>query len=79
MNNYLILAAATETTSVAMSLLGYLPAFLFSAVFLAVLFFLARNANKANSGYLNRAREHMDALEKKADRIIQLLEEIKNK
>jgi hypothetical protein len=32
-----------------------------------------------NKGYMDRAMEHMDALEKKTDRVIELLEEIKKK
>jgi len=71
----LILAAAEERPSLAESLLGFLPLL----VFLAILYFFLRRFQNKNKGYMDRAMEHMDALEKKTDRMIELLEEIKKK
>lgn len=75
MNTYLILAAAAERTSLGESLLGLLPLL----IFLAVLYLFLRKYQNKNKGYMGRAMEHMDALEKKTDRVIELLEEIKKK
>jgi LPXTG-motif cell wall-anchored protein len=71
----LILAATGERPSLAESLLGFLPLL----VFLAILYFFLRKFQNKNRGYMDRAMEHMDALEKKTDRMIELLEEIKKK
>ncbi len=75
MNASLILAAATERTSLGESLLGLLPLL----IFLIVLYLFLRKFQNKNKGYMNRAMEHMDALEKKTDRVIELLEEIRKK
>ena len=75
MNIYLILAATTERPSIGESLLGFLPLL----IFLAVLYLFLRKYQNKNKGYMDRAMEHMDALERKTDRVIELLEEIKNK
>lgn len=72
---YLILAAVAERTSLGESLLGLLPLLIFLTIFYL---FLRKSQNK-NKGYMDRAMEHMDALEKKTDRVIELLEEIKKK
>ena len=75
MNTYLILAIAAERTPLGESLIGFLPLL----IFLIVLYFFLRKFQNKNKGYMNRAMEHMDALEEKTDRIIELLEEIKKK
>ena len=71
----LILAATEGRPSLAESLLGFLPLL----VFLVILYFFLRRFQNKNKGYMDRAMEHMDALEKKTDRMIELLEEIKKK
>lgn len=75
MNTSLLLAAATEETTLLGSLLAFLPLLLF----FAFLYLLLRKFNNKNKGYMERAMRHMDELEKKTDRMIELLEKIEKK
>ena len=45
-------------------------------VILGLLYFLFRRASRKNQPYVTRSREHMDRMEQKYDRIIELLEKL---
>jgi hypothetical protein len=75
MNTALVLASATEESTLVGSLLAFLPLL----VFFAFLYLFVRKYNIKNKGYMERAMKHMNEIEKKTDRMIELLEKLQKK
>lgn len=72
----LILAAATEESP---SLLATFLSLLPLLIFLLIIWLVSKKLMNKNKGYMERAVEHMERMEQKTDRLIELLEEIKRK